>query len=538
MSRSCALAIVLVLFPGVAAIAAEADEARLTKELGSADADRVLDYLKGQLLNDDTRKKVTDLIKQLGDANFRTRQEATRKLVEIGQPALPQLRAATSNSDKEVSDRSKRCITEIQHGPRYDLPIVAIRWLARLKDQRAVELMLALLPESPEEPFHADILEALGQVGVSGKEVHPAVRKALDDPRLRAAAVQILLKSDDAALRKKMKEYLKDKDPAVRFHVAMSLLRHGDRDAVPALIEVLGESPSVTLWQQAEEALYATAGDIAPAIPIKSGAADERKEASEQWAAWWRQKGDQVLLGRKDDYPTDVCAVAETGARNRVFEWRPEGKPRFNITDLVGPVDVRVLPGKRLLIAEQNGRRVTERDFNGKIIWEQPFDEGPVSVMRLPNGNTFVATMQRVMEVRRNGDVVYSYPVEDGVSDANKLTDGRIALISTDDAVIFLGADGKEIKRATADSQGAIEAQPNGHVLVSQTQTGRVTEFDAKGEKILDLKIDGAWMATRLPDGNLLVASKSKRKMTKIDRSGKVIAEYDVDGQPHSIHWR
>ncbi len=413
-----------------------------------------------------------------------------------------------------------------------------MRRLAKLKDQRAVEVILALLPESPEEPFHADILEALGQVGVSGKEVHPAVRKALDEPKLRAAAVQILLKSDDAALRKQMKVYLKDKDAAVRFHVAMSLLRGGDRDAVPALIEVLGESPSVTLWQQAEEALYATAGDIAPAIPIKSGAADERKEVAEQWAAWWRQKGDQVLLGRKDDYPTDVCAVAETGAQNRVFEWRPEGKPRFNITDLVGPVDVRVLPGKRLLIAEQNGRRVTERDFNGKIIWEQPFDEGPVSVMRLPNGNTFVATMQRVMEVRRNGDVVYSYPVEDGVSDANKLSDGRIAIISTGDAVIFLGADGKEIKRAQADSQGAIEAQPNGHVLVSQTQTGRISEFDAKGERVIDLKIDGAWMATRLPDGNLLVASKSKRKMTKVDPKGKVIAEYDIDGQPHSIHWR
>ena len=199
---------------------------------------------------------------------------------------------------------------------------------------------------------------------------------------------------------------------------------------------------------------------------------------------------------------------------------------------------MRVLPGKRVLIAEQNGRRVTERDFNGKVIWEHQIDDGPVSVMRLANGNTFIATMSRVLEVRRNGETVYSYPVDDGISDANKLTDGRIAIISTDDAVIFLGSNGKEIKRAQADSQGALEAQPNGHVLVSQTQTGRISEFDAKGDKVLDLKIDGAWMATRLPDGNLLVASKSKRKMTKMDTKGKVIAEYDVDGQPHSIHWR
>src|SRR5262249_39838290 len=158
--------------------------------------------------------------------------------------------------------------------------------------------------------------------------------------------------------------------------------------------------------------------------------------------------------------------------------------------------------------------------FNGKVIWEQQIEDGPVSVMRLPNGNTFIATMFRVLEVRRNGDTVYSYPVEDGISDANKLTDGRIAIISTDDAVIFLGPNGKEGKRARADSQGALEGQPNGHLLVSQTQTGRISEFDAKGDKVLDLKIDGAWMATRLPDGNLLVASKSKRKMTKMDTKG------------------
>jgi hypothetical protein len=536
--RLLVLAAVLLPVPAVCSADTTEDEARLTKDIGGADADRVLAYLKGQIPHDETDKKVTDLIKQLGDANFRTRQDATKKLIEIGQPALPLLRTARSSSDKEVSDRAKRAIGEIEQGPRYDLPIVAIRRLAKLKDQRGVEIMLALLPASPEDPFHADIMQALSEVGVVGKQVHPAIRKALDDPKLRASAVQILLKSDDAELRKKLKDFLKDKDPAVRFHVAMALLPKGDRDAVPALISTIADSPGAALWQQAEEALYALAGDIAPAIPVKQGTTEDRKEVAEQWAAWWRQKGDQVLFGRKDDYPTDVCGVAETGGNNRVWEWRPEGKPRFNITDLVGPVDVRILPGKRVLIAEQNGHRVTERDFNGKIIWEQPFDDGPVSVMRLPNGNTFVATIGRVTEVRRNGEVVYSHPVEDGVSDANKLTDGRIAIISTDDSVIFLSPSGKEIKKVPVDGQGALEAQPNGHVLVSQTGTGRITEFDAKGDKVMDLKIDGAWMATKLPDGNLLVASKSKRKMTKVDTKGKTIAEYDIDGQPHSIHWR
>src|ERR1051325_7652290 len=60
------------------------DEARLTKELGGADADRVLAYLRGQLLTPDTKKKIADLIEQMGSPTFRTRQEATKKLIDLG----------------------------------------------------------------------------------------------------------------------------------------------------------------------------------------------------------------------------------------------------------------------------------------------------------------------------------------------------------------------------------------------------------------------------------------------------------------------
>src|SRR5262249_34698899 len=148
---------------------------------------------------------------------------------------------------------------------------------------------------------------------INGKEVHPAIKKALDDPRLRAAAVQLMLRSEDPAVRKDMKKYLTDKDAAVRFHVAMQLLQKGDRDSVPVLIGAIGESPSAIIWQQAEEALYALAGDLAPSIVVKSGTMEDRKEIADQWSEWWKAKGDQVLFGRKDDYPNDVCAVAETG---------------------------------------------------------------------------------------------------------------------------------------------------------------------------------------------------------------------------------
>jgi HEAT repeat protein len=538
------LGFALAILNGVAAtgLAADSadDSARLKKELGSADADRLIAYIRSQIPSDATTKRVAELIEQLGNANFRMREEAMHRLIETGPVALVQLRAATTSSDREVASRAQKSIDKIQQGERFDLPMAAIRQLAKLNDPRTIKLMLEYMPTVGNDSFRAEIMEALGELCLAGKTVHPAILEALNDPKLRAEAIQLLVKRNDPELRKQIKSYLTDKDPTVRFHVAMHLLKRGDRDSVPALINVIAEAPSARIWQQAEEALYALAGDLAPSVEMKSGSVEDRKSAANHWSAWWEAKGAQVLFGRADDYPTDVAAVAETGEAGRVFEWRAEGKPRFDLKRLNGPVDVRVLPGRRLLIAQQTGQQVTEYDFNGKILWQQEFEDEPVSVMRLPNGNTFVATMERVLEVRRDGEVVYSFPIDQttSVSDANKLSDGRIAVLTTDNDLIILSPAGKEIKRLQVDSSGALEALADGHVLVSQTTTGRITEFDAKYNKVLDIKVDGAWMATHLPDGNLLVASKVKRKMIKVDRQGKIISEHDVDGQPHSLHWR
>ena len=523
------------------------DAARLTKELGGADADRLLAYLQAQIPSEASRKRLAELIEQLGSPTFRVREDAMRKIIDAGPIALPMLRSATNNSDKEIAGRAQRSIERIQQGERFDLPIAAIRQLIRAKESRAIKVILEYLPTVPDDSFRAEVMETLAASIANGKTVDPALKDALNNSATRADSIQLLLKSNDPDIRKQIKSYLSDKDSTVRFYAAMYLLHRGDRDSVPALIRIVAEAPSSLIWQQAEEALYALAGDRAPSVEMKSGSIEERKAASEHWASWWTAKGSQVLFGRTDDYPTDVAAVAETGDNGqvaedsgRVFEWRREGKPRFNIKNLNGPVDVRVLPGRRILVAQQNARRVSEFDFNGKVLWEQTFDDSPVSVMRLANGNTFVATMDRVMEMRRSGEIVYSHLCDPStsISDANKLSDGRIAIISTDNDLIILSPGGKEIRRIPVDSSGALEAQPNGHVLVSQTSSGRLTEFDAKGDKVVDLTVPGAWMGTRLPDGNFLVASKANRKMMKVDPMGKVIYEQDVEGPPHSLHWR
>ena len=204
--------------PARAADESAADEALLQRQLGGADADRVIAYLKEQLLSEPSQANLKKLIEQMGDRKFAVRQEATHKLVAAGIPALPLLREATKHPDKEIASRAKRCLADIEAGAGYDVPRAAVRHLVRLRHEKAVETLLTVYPAALSEAFQADILQGLKTVGVSGTTVHPLLKQALDDPDAarRALAVQVLLASTDRELRKKIREKLTDADPTVR----------------------------------------------------------------------------------------------------------------------------------------------------------------------------------------------------------------------------------------------------------------------------------------------------------------------------------
>jgi hypothetical protein len=365
--------------------------------------------------------------------------------------------------------------------------------------------------------------------------------KSLDDAEAgrRALAVQLLLHCEDPAIRKKLRDLMKDPAPEVRFPIAHFLAQKSDREAIPVLIDLIDQSKNTMIWQQAEETLYRLAGENSPHVEAGEGTADDRKNVRDQWSNWWKERGSQLLLGQKEDYPTDVAAVADT--EGRVWEWKPEGKPRFDITDLSMPVDAHVLAGNRVLIADQSSRRVSERDFSGKVLWEKICEDGPVSVQRLANGNTYIATMQRVLEVRRDGTEVYSYPLpdqNDTLCDSNRLADGTIGIITFEGKFILMSPTGKVLLTKNMGGRGSVEALPNGRFFVSQVGTQKISEIDPNGEVVWEVQVPGAWFGTRTPDGGAIIALKSNKKMVKVNDKGVIVWEKDIDGSPHAIHWK
>jgi len=57
-------------------------------------------------------------VRQLGDENFQTREEAQQKLLAAGQPAVAPLRTAAQSEDAEVRTRAERILGELEAGDR------------------------------------------------------------------------------------------------------------------------------------------------------------------------------------------------------------------------------------------------------------------------------------------------------------------------------------------------------------------------------------------------------------------------------------
>jgi hypothetical protein len=289
----------------------------------------------------------------------------------------------------------------------------------------------------------------------------------------------------------------------------------------------------------AQEALYQLAGDKAPEAPAGADAASGTKWR-DAWAAWWRGHGDKVELARLDPSRewlgyTLLIEVANGGA-GRVVELGRDNKPRWTVGGLQFPVDAVVLPGNRVLVAEFNGRKVTERDFKGNILWQKGGLNGEaVNVQRLPNGHTFIATSSQLLEVDRAGKEVFAVNTLGGIIAAYKARNGHVICLTRAGQCVRLDARGNRLKSFPSNHDGSwvsgLDLLPNGRILITQPNRNKVAEVDAEGKVVVEFDAPGVTTATALPNGHVLVGSFNTRRAFEVDRKGKVVWEYKDGSQ-------
>jgi len=530
------------------------DEAVLKNAGVPTDNAGLLEFFRKRTMTSQDQNKVAFLVRQLGDESFRTRETATTDLIGLGVIAVPTLKQAVKSTDPEVVRRAEECLRSIEErGSRVAVPLAAAHVLALRKPAGAAEALLGFVPFAEQNNVGEEIKDALAAVAIRDGKPEPILIAALRDPMAerRAVAAELLCQAGLGTVRADVKELLHDADLTVRLRASSALAGARDKSAVPVLIDLLAKLP-VGQARQAEDMLLRIADDQSPDIMLGF---DEvaRYKCSEAWAHWWKDHEAKIeipkLNEKKASHGYTLVVMFEKGA---VAELDAQNRPRFQIDGLQLPLDAQMLPGDRVLIAEHNANRVTERNRKGVVLWQKQI-ASPLVAQRLPNGHTFIATQSnqvqppapQLVEVDRDGKVVFSFsfPSGEAIMKATKLPNGDIACVTSLLNVrryVRLDAAGKELQSfhnaRVMTIGGRLEVLPSGHVLIPEKENHRVVEYDSRGRVIWELPLPNSdpVAAVRLPTGNTLVTSYDRgmglpTPATEYDREGNEVWSYKSD---------
>jgi HEAT repeat protein len=513
---------------------------RLRRDLWSAwwasmEPSRLLEEVRTRTPSDADRTKALEALARLDAPDAAVREQAGADLLALSRNIVPLLRQAAHGSNPRIAAGATRCLQAVNPERATPLPSAAPRLLALRHPEGVVAALLAYLPYTEDEGMSQQVRLLIADLGCSDGKADPALVAGLSDPLpvRRAAAAAALCQGRALEHLPAVRALLKDPEAEVRLRVALGLGALDDKTAVPVLISLLTELP-LDGAAEAEDFLVRIAGSAAPSLPVAGSAAD-RAKARDAWAAWWKESADKVDLAHAGrpapqlGYLLIIEPLDPARRTGRVSELDASGKVRWQIEGLLYPTDAEVLHGDRVLIAEQNASRVTERDFKGTIFWEKAV-ANPIRAQRLPNGNTFVAGRQVLVEVDRNGKELYNLPrFNDQMLTACKYRDGTIGVVNYQGVFTRLDTTGKEVKSLRVPFNpnfginGATLTAAN-TVLVIVQAANKVTEYDlASGKVVWEATSQQPVSATRLANGNTLIVGQSR--MFEVDRGGKAVSE-------------
>jgi HEAT repeats len=543
-----------------------ADDQKLLRGLGlGIDGPALLDYFKKRTFPEADAKEMAALIKQLGDEEFVVREKAYDRLMTLGVGALVGIKEAAKSKDAEVSRRADDILHHIESKADPAVQIATTRLIALGKPAGAGQVLLNYLPFAADSQVTDEICKALAAVAVVNGKADPVVVKSLTDkiPVKRGAAGEALARAKVGDELPTVRKLLKDPDPSVRLRVGLALVPLKEKEVLPVLVDCLAYLNPDQLWP-VEEILVKLAGEKSPSISLGS-TEETRKACRDAWQAWLDKEGKTIDLAKLEEAQTMLGytlvvalnrKVNAVGGVNRVvqtaevMELDASKKPRwkFEMQNNVYPVDgqvVRVNGADRVLLAEYQGGRVSERDFKGEVKWEKAVGGNPIGVQRLPNGNTFVIMQNRLLEIDRDGNEKFNLvrPSND-IMRARKLLNGDVAMVTSNG--MFTRMEGKTQKTTLTFHVGPVGAifgsmdvLPDGGVLLPDLQQSRVVEYNAAGKEVKSIAVQ--WQPNsvmRLPNGNTLISSQNTKKIAEYDRNGQLMWSHEIEGNPLNVRRR
>jgi hypothetical protein len=518
------------------------------------EAKALLRFFQQHTVTDADRAHLTDLIGQLGDDDFDRREQASAEIEEFGVSAIGLLRQAERTTNPEVLRRCERCLKNIEKVPTRTLACAAARLIAELKPDEAMITLLNYLPIAEDDAVGDDVRSAIAALAMKDGKPDPVLLKALDSRETikRGAAAEAFARNGDHNMRARMRKMMAtEKDIDIKLRIATSLVSAAkDKEVVEDMIKVMIEAPVESGWR-AEEILVRLAGDKTPMVSL-GGDKASRDKARSEWIKWWKDNEKTIDLAKLDELERTLgyTLIIEMDARNgiggRVKEISPDGKVRWEFTNVQFPTDAIVLPGNRVVVAEQNNSRVSERETaTGKVIWETTFNQ-PIGLQRLGNGNVVVVGRQQLVEWNHDRKAVTTITRQqfDIVAGA-KLRNGNFAVYTQQGVIFTYDKSGKELDRFSVGARrggnyfSTMQVLPNGRLLI--TQPGGISEVDLANKKAdVVMTYTAPMSAQKLSNGNILVSSQNTLQVAEMDpKTNKAVWEYKQDNNNNFYRpWR
>lgn len=511
------------------------------------DGPALIEFFRSRTLSPGEREKLEQLVNQLGAETFAERNKAQEALIAAGRKAVPLLTPALKDANPEIVRRARSALKTIDAVPETELVRAVAGLLTIRKPKGAAEALLAYLPYLDEERAEEDLFQTLQALSATGEAEGKVVRNALvaASHRQRMAAVWVLGRSKEKADRDRVVPLLADKDDRVRYRAAEALIVGKDGRGVAGLIGLLEKG----VFEQAalaEELLGMLAGEKAPLVGLEDSN-EQRRKCHAAWRAWWRDHESKLDLSNVDLFNATlgyrlVVANGGYGGAGAVWEYGSDRKARWQMNRVGGPFDARVLPGGKILIAEYSDRRVSERDRSGKVLWEYRPPNAPLEVQRLPGGNTLITTNYEILEVTREGKVVFTHRDGSGnIFSGQKLPNGHILYGLYSGWVIEIDSKGKEVLKFGIERPRGlanIVVLPRGRYLLPLAGSNRIVEMDRTGKVTREVPVPGPTSVALLLGGNLLVGSHTLNNVREVDRKGSVVWEHKAEGQIFRVRVR
>jgi len=536
------------------ALAALDDESLLRSVDLPTDPESLTGFLRRQKVDESQQQRILALIKDLGHDDFETRQGATDELIRVGPTAGPELQRALKASDLEIVRRAEICLRAIDSvaGPAYQEAVV--RLLAKKAPQRAVEILLDVVPDLRGPNIIDVVAEALGKAGVQAGRPAPELVLALRDKATarREVAGEAIARAGDADARKVVLALLNDPDPLVRLRVATTLLDRGESAAMPVLIDLLDDVPLDRAYE-AEGALLVVAREQAPAVGVGK-TPESRKAAVAAWQDWLKATGEKLDLAKVMQEANKPGAlvlsmqgpVAAGGIKSKVCEIDAAGKVAWELETNGYAYSAQKLPRDRVLVTEYTNRKISEVTTKGDVVWSKDNVNMPIEAVRLQDGNTLIGTRNQIIEVDGEGKEVRTINRTDLMYAMTALPRGEIGVVTSAAKFVRLDREGKELGSFALAGRmysigGHFAMSPNGSrvtvpiyggaVVVGGAvvqQTGKVVEYDATGKVIWEADADRPTSVRRLANGNVLVASRFHGTILELDSRGKLVNKYEA----------